>query len=43
MGKEPVVLAKVISAVFKLDKADVEKICKVQESIQAAKDSGTIK
>lgn len=32
LGKEPSVLARVISAVFKFDKSQLEQICKVQEA-----------
>lgn len=37
IGKEPLVLARVISAVFKFDKNQVEQICRAQEVVQAAK------
>lgn len=33
MGREPVTLARVISAVFKFDKNQVDQICKIQEAI----------
>lgn len=36
LGKEPLVLARVISAVFKFDKTQIEQVCKAQESIQSA-------
>lgn len=35
LGKEPMVLARVISAVFKFDKTQIEQVCKAQESIQS--------
>lgn len=36
LGKEPLMLARVISAVFKFDKNQIDQICKVQETVQAA-------
>lgn len=36
LGREPLVLARVISAVFRFDKDQVDQICKVQEAVQLA-------
>uniref|UniRef100_A0A6G1SQ86 Golgin subfamily A member 4 n=1 Tax=Aceria tosichella TaxID=561515 RepID=A0A6G1SQ86_9ACAR len=33
MGREPITLARVISAIFKFDKDQMEQICKIQEAI----------
>lgn len=42
LGKEPMMLARVISAVFKFDKNQIDQICKVQETVQAALKSSNI-
>lgn len=36
IGKEPLVLARVISAVFKFDKNQIDQICKIQEGVHSA-------
>lgn len=36
LGKEPVVLARVIAAFFKFDEQQIDQICKTQEAIQGA-------
>jgi chromosome segregation ATPase len=36
MGREPITLARVISAIFKFDKDQIEQICKIQEAIHHA-------
>lgn len=35
LGREPLVLARVISAIFKFDNEQVEHICRVQEAVQS--------
>ena len=40
LGKQPLVLARVISAVFKFDQTQIEQICKTQELVQTALKQG---